>query len=370
MNIKNYFGIYLKQMEKKEVSSIIEENRLLKNPDNWLPYGEDKSNFSVFDNQQPNAVSALIEKITNSIDSILLKECKLKNINPMNKERAPKSMNEAVEKFFNIKNGELGEITATERKKLSQNIQLIATGHKKIPDLLIFDSGEGQHPDDFSDTFLSIRKGNKNKIHFVQGQFNMGSTGAVVFCGDSRYQLTASKRNQKIFENEKKSKNINSMGFTLVRRHILSEKEDKNYKNSWYEYFSIEGKIPSFEINELDIDLCEDIKFKTGAIIKLFSYYLPRGCGGTIRDGLFHELNQSLYKPVLPFLLSDKREKYYKNREEKFDLTVSGNDIRLNENKSIIETVPICIKTTDKDIGEVKIKAILLKKGDDKTRTS
>lgn len=349
---------------EEEVFDIIKENELLKNPDNWKPYGGDDSNFSVFDNQQPNAVPALIEKITNSIDSILIKECKLRNIDPKNKKDAPQSMSKAVEEFFQITSGELIEMTPTERKKLSENIQLIATGNEKTPDILIFDNGEGQHPDDFPDTFLSIRKGNKNKIHFVQGQFNMGSTGAVVFCGEHRYQIIASRKNQKIFEKEAKNRS-NPIGFTLVRRHILNEQEDKECRNSWYEYFILQGKIPSFEINNIDIRLCNGITFESGAIIKLFSYNLPRGCRGTIRDGLFHELNQSLYKPALPFLLSDKREKYYEEGNN-FDLPIFGNDIRLNDDKDIIEIDPVYEQIRDKEIGEMKIKAILLKKGKDK----
>ena len=364
---KTLFFDLFKANGEIEIKNIIERNSLLRNPNNWHPYGNDDSNFSVFDNQQPNAVSALIEKITNSIDSLLLKECKLKDIDPT-KSVAPKSMSQAVEQFFDVKNGELGEITSKERKKLSKNIQLIATGKEKTPDILIFDNGEGQHPDDFHNTFLSIRKGNKNNIHFVQGQFNMGSTGAVVFCGEYRYQLIASKQNQKIFDKRKKYKN-NFFGFTLVRRHVLDEKENKQYKNSWYEYFSVEKKIPSFNIDEFDIELCDGIKFNTGAIIKLFSYDLPRGCRGTIRDGLYHELNQSLYKPALPFLLSDKREKHTSNKNPK-ELTISGNYIRLDDDKEILEREPFYIKFTDKEIGDVEIKAILLKKGEDQKQQS
>ena len=338
---------------------------MLKNPGNWTPYGGDDTNFSVFDNQQPNPVSALIEKITNSIDSVLLKKCRLCDIDPMSK-KAPQSMNEAVEKFFNITNGELGEITSKERKELSKNIQLIATGEEKNPDILIFDNGEGQHPKNFPNTFLSIRKGNKNNIHFVQGQFNMGSTGAVVFCGEHRYQLIASKQNQKIFQKDNKYNN-NPIGFTLVRRHNLTENEEKEkrYKNSWYEYFLINEEIPTFDANNLDIGLCDNIKFKTGAIIKLFSYTLPRGCMGTIRDGLYQELNQSLYKPALPFLLSDKR-KNYMSKKKIGPLTISGNDIRLRDEKDILEEEPFYAQFDYQNIGAVKIKATLLKKGSDK----
>ena len=332
-NYKELFLKLLKSEGEEEVYNIINSNSQLKNQNNWIPYGENKNNFSVFDNQQPNAVSALIEKITNSIDSILIKECHFKGIDPKDYDKAPKSMSEAVDFFFKIKKGELGQITSTERKDLSKNIQLIATGREKTPDILIFDNGEGQHPDDFHNTFLSISKGNKNDIHFVQGQFNMGSTGAVVFCGNYRYQLIGSRQNQRIF-NKKNNRSSNNFGFTLVRRHDLSEEENKQYKNSWYEYFSIKNKIPSFNIDELDIGLCAHVKFNTGSIIKLFSYKLPRGCGGTIRDGLYHELNQSLYQPALPFLISDKRAKYIPKKEpEKFDMPVSGNCIRLENEK-------------------------------------
>ena len=354
----------MKANGEEEIFRIIQDDNLLKDPNNWVPYGGNDTNFSVINNQQPNAVSSLIEKITNSIDSILLKKCKLNNIDPTSKN-APKSMSEAVEQFFNIKNGELSEITSTERRILSQDIQLIATGAEKHPDLLIFDNGEGQNPVKFPKTFLSISKGNKNNIYFVQGQFNMGSTGALSYCGNHRYQLIASKQTHQIFDREKLQAQ-NLLGFTLVRRHTLTEDEQKRkiYKNLWYEYFSIGDKVPSFEVDKIDVGLCNSITFKTGAIVKLFSYQLPRGCGGTIRDGLYHELNQSLYKPALPFLLSDKREKYISKKNiGEFDMTVFGNYIRLDDNKEILEREPIYEKYTDKEIGDIKIRAILLKKG-------
>ena len=360
---KDLFSNLLQANGEQEVFNIIENNNLLQDQNNWCPYGGTKSNFSVFDNQQPNPVPALIEKITNSIDSILLKECKIKGIDPKSSQ-APKSMNESINIFFGIKNGELGEMTKTDRRKLSENIQLIATGEEKTPDILIFDNGEGQHPDNFPNSFLSIGKSNKNNIHFVQGQFNMGSTGAVVFCGEHRYQLIASRQNSKIFS-LKKQDSKNPIGFTLVRRHVLDEKENDQYKNSWYEYFAIDGKVPSCEAEKIDLGLYNH--FKCGAIVKLFSYQLPRGCGGTIRDGLYHELNQSLYKPALPFLLIDKRPKY-----SKFDdLTVSGNYIRLSDSKdNILEREPFYMKINDKDIGVVEIRAFLLKKGEDPKQQS
>ena len=45
----------------------------------------------------------------------------------------------------------------------------------------VFDFGEGQTPRKMPSTFLSISEKNKIKIPFVQGQFNMGSTGVLRF---------------------------------------------------------------------------------------------------------------------------------------------------------------------------------------------
>ena len=76
-----------------EVSHIIENNELLNNSSNWWPYGNNKGNFGTFENQQSHPVPSLVEKITNSIDTMLLKECRIKGIDPKSGE-APLSISE------------------------------------------------------------------------------------------------------------------------------------------------------------------------------------------------------------------------------------------------------------------------------------
>lgn len=68
-------------------------------------------------------------------------------------------------------------------------MQILAHGDKLNPSLIIYDDGEGQHPDNFENTFLSLLKGNKNEIHFVQGKYNMGGSGAIVFCGEKKLSI-------------------------------------------------------------------------------------------------------------------------------------------------------------------------------------
>ena len=69
-----------------ELSKIIENNNLFKDRNNWKPYGGIEGNFGTFEAQQNNAIPALVEKITNSIDATLIKECKILGIDPKSKE--------------------------------------------------------------------------------------------------------------------------------------------------------------------------------------------------------------------------------------------------------------------------------------------
>ena len=156
---------------------------------------------------------------------------------------APKTMEEAIQKFYPNNNWDLTEF----RKKQAEEIQIIADGKGPQPQIrqyptsvIIYDNGEGQHPENFDKTFLSLLTGNKNDIAFVQGKYTMGGSGSIVFCGKKRYQLIASKR----FDNS------GQFGFTLVREH--PKRESDRSKETWYEYLTIDNKIPSIEIDELD----------------------------------------------------------------------------------------------------------------------
>ena len=68
-------------------------------PENWHPLGRNENNFGVIENQQSTPIAALIEKITNSIDAVLMKKCLEANIDPKS-ALAPKSMEEAKARFF------------------------------------------------------------------------------------------------------------------------------------------------------------------------------------------------------------------------------------------------------------------------------
>ena len=288
-----------------ELYSLVHSNPLLSNPNNWTPYGNNYNNCGTFENQQAKPEAALVEKLTNSIDAILTKECLIRNIDPKsNSPEVPQTMTEAIEKFFGIIKGKWENAVASERKQIATKLQVILTGDRQTPNIAIYDNGEGQVPKEFPNTFLSLHRGNKMSIPFVQGKFNMGSTGAVLFCGgDEKYQLIISRRCKELCSDEEYS-----FGFTLVRKHPLTSEEEITAKSTWYEYFTINGDIPSFYAESLNLSLDNDTPFVDGTVIKMFSYELSRGCQSDATFDLWRELNTLLYDSSLPILICEQRD--------------------------------------------------------------
>lgn len=288
---------------EQDVDKLIRARPEIFAPSSWYPLGpnlgSNRSNFSIIENQQSNPVAALVEKLTNAIDAILVRRCYEEGIQPESKEDAPDSIEKAVHRFFpKYKNWDLPYV----RTDQARSIQIIAAGSKQNTSIVIYDDGEGQHPRDFENTFLSLMRGNKQGIKFVHGKYNMGGTGALVFCGKKRYQLIASKRHD----------NSGWLGFTLVREHPLSPVEASQVKDTWYEYLKIDSEIPAFDIDEIDIGLHRRL-FQTGTIFKLYSYDLS-GNRNFIRQ-LAPNLDQFLYNPALPYTIVESKDRYVRSKE-------------------------------------------------------
>ena len=320
------------------VSRVIERHAAFHDPENWRPYGQNESNFGVVENQQASPIPALVEKIINSIDAILTRRCHEEGIDPRSRT-TPRSVDEAVETFFpESGNWDLGKF----RQEQAESIQIIADGPRLETSLLIYDDGEGQHPDDFEDTFLSLLRGNKNEIHFVQGKYNMGGAGAIAFCGQQRYQLIGSRRWD----------GSGDFGFTLLRRHPLTEQEKATKRNTWYEYFAPDGGIPSFSIRDLDLGL-RNRRFTTGTIVKLYSYDLPRGSRSVISRDLNQSLNEYLFNPALPFFTIDQPSRYPDDRNLQRD--IYGLKRRLEEDSQSYVEDSFSESLSDSAIGSAKI---------------
>jgi len=344
MDVEKLFWNLFRAQTEDTMEGVLTRHGLLQSPANWRPYGGNDNNFGVVENQQASPIPALIEKITNGIDAILIRRCIEEGIDPRS-EQAPRSIKEGIRRFFpGHKNWDL----RAARRIQTEQLQIIADGPRMNTSLIVYDDGEGQAPWDFESTFLSLLRGNKNEIHFVQGKYNMGGAGAVAFCGSHRFQLIASKR----FDGSA------PFGFTLVRRHPLTREEETRKKSTWYEYLVIDDEIPSLACGALDLGLYNR-QFKTGTVIKLYSYDLPAGSRSVISRDLNQSINEYLFSPALPVFTIDKAERYPDDRNLERELY--GLKRRLEEDDSRYVDDFFSEKLDDKEFGRIKVTCYVFK---------
>lgn len=344
MDSKTLFTQLFAAQNESEVEALIAKNSDVFANKNWKPIGGNDNNYGIIKNQQANPIAALVEKVTNAMDAILMKKCQEARVDAKSSD-APQSMEEAIGRFFpNHKNWDI----ATDRRRQAEEIQVLADGKPRDVSVVIYDNGEGQHPQDFERTFLSLVRGNKNEIMFVQGKYNMGGAGAIVFCGKRGYQLIASRKADK----------TGRFGFTLTRERAVPEGGPKDRKDTWYEYLTINGEIPSFELNgPLDLKL-HNRQFETGSIIKLYSYQFPPGYYGFAQD-LNQSFNEFLFEPVLPLLTVESKERYPNNKVLELDLF--GLKRRLEEDKSDYLDVTFSERYRDELFGEMNVTCYVFK---------
>src|SRR5258706_13434834 len=115
-----------------EVIDILKKEKYWDRQENWQYFGADENNYSTIGNQQSKPEAAIVEKIINSVDAMLMGECLSKGINPESNE-APQSISAALNEYYQIFEGKLTNISPRERSKLAENIGFVATGQKTNP---------------------------------------------------------------------------------------------------------------------------------------------------------------------------------------------------------------------------------------------
>ena len=305
--------------------------------DAWRPFGDREDNFSTIGNQARNADVPLVEKLVNSVDAVLMGECWSAGIQP-NSPEAPRSIQEAVAEFFfgdRSKAETFGSLTRWDpktRRDASDRITLAATGSRSNPSFTIVDDGEGQTPDSMPDTLLSLDKQNKVNVHFVQGKFNMGGTGALRFCGDRNLQLVISRRNPHI-ENVAGDPSAHQWGFTVVRRENPTESK----RVSTYRYLApVEGGVLHFESESLALFPQGNKAYVRptgwGTAVKLYEYRLKGRSHVLRRDGLLSRLDILLPGIALPVRLHECRN--YEGGRGSYDTTLNGLSVRLSDDRN------------------------------------
>ena len=268
---------------------------------NWFPIDGRETNFNVVTNQASTGSKALTELCTNMVDAMLMKHAYLNGVDPLG-PTAPRSVIEGVRDLVRLPgapSGILAEVDADSylREFGEKNLVIGVTGGRRREDPLCFtfvDNGEGQHPDKFEDTFLSLSAGNKSNIPFVQGKYNMGSSGVLTYCGRHWYKLIISRRYDE----------SNDWGWTLVRRRPGDGMPVA-------EYLKLNGEIPSFPATELrpmrmqNREQDDLVQRSTGTVVKLYDYQME---SATSFRNIRESINENLVSTILPFRLMDYRQ--------------------------------------------------------------
>ena len=344
-----------------EVSEIINSHADMKNDSNWYPIDGRVTNGNVVNNQSSNGGKAATELITNMVDSMLTKCCLEKHISPKS-NNAPSTMYKAVDKFIRNLNG--GKIIKADDTWLlnysSKNLVIgvvSKTGVKSRPCYVFCDNGEGQHPEDFSHTFLSLSTKNKSEIPFVQGKYNMGSSGVLNFCGKYWYKLIISRCYTKDGE----------WGWTLIRKN--TPKPGLPYA----EYYALGKEIQSagesriFPFKTSLGKEFKDFSLDSGTVIKLYDYNLGKNYnkfGGT-RD----VFNENMVETILPFRIMDFRARPDLKRGGRRAMGIDERSfngmeflLRRTHGEDEADDDIMHIATNNSHLGEINITAIALKK--------
>jgi len=331
-----------------DVIDALKSAELWDDPNLWRYYGDKEANWAQIGGQQAQPESSLTEKLTNSIDAILLAECHLRRIDPES-ANAPKTMAEAVATFFGSQStfgpGEtLSDWSNAKRQELSRRITIAVTGNRQRPSITIADLGEGQRPDLLPYTLVSLDRQNKARIHFVQGKFNQGGSGVLRFCGHENIQLVVSKRHPGVVKalNEK-FEDSSLWGFTVVRR------EPTDGRSSTYTYLAPigadkkprKGEVLRFASPQLRLMPNQRDAYGTsvehGTAIKLYEYDAKGFAGNAILpDGLRERLEAKLPEPALPMRIHECRQSF-RGHKGSFETYVYGVTTRLAGNTENLE---------------------------------
>lgn len=345
---KNLCIAVLNADSEDEVIDLLSSAGLWDNPAAWRFYGDYENNFNTIGNQQSSPDAAMVEKFVNSVDHRLINECLIRGIDPES-SLAPATIRDAVAAFFEADSPRLGRVSDwsnDKRTNVARGITLAATGFppkQGKPCFTISDCGEGQTPENMPFTLLSLNtgKGNKVRIRFVQGKFNMGSTGVLQFCGDNNLQLIITRRNPALVENNAQLSD-HQWGFTVVRR----ENPEGGGRSSVFSYLAPfncdsnprKGGVLRFSADTLPIfpegrkAYARDAEF--GTLIKLYEYAAAGYSNTHIlrKDGLLGRLNLLLPDPALPIRLHECRTEF-KGHEGSFENTLTGLAVRLDDDR-------------------------------------
>lgn len=312
MKIEQVFKQLLEATTTKSITDILEiltEDFNIK----WTPVGNRPNNQSTI-NMGTDPAAGLVERITNSIDSVL--DLKWHTHGKPDDIQSPRK---AAKKWFDIPNGRLNSIADVRSfAELASKIVVTLKDSEKEdhPTVEIRDYGTGIKGDDFGTTILSLNDNNKiDKLHQM-GAYGQGGSTSLSF---NNFTVIIS-RPAKVLDKG------NDVAFTIVR---FNEGDAILNKLGWYEY-CVDAKTCqpiSFSLPEKD--------FPSGTLVKHIGMdlgkYTAKLTGPT--SSLWYLAHHYMFDTILPFTISGQRKKDLNNGKIE-NRSVFGNNRRLSRGGS------------------------------------
>ncbi len=318
--IKKFCIDLLKLESSKEIKNYLKKYGFWDNKECWRYYGDNENNIGIINNQSSNSIKCVVEKITNSYDSRLIYECKKNGIDPRDKSTAPSSIKEAMDKFFYKKK----DTKFNEFLKLENETAIFSTGETTNPNISIIDKGEGISPINVPNTILSLNKGNKKNMNFVQGTYNQGGSGVLNFCEEGLSLILCRKAPD--INNSVTHETDDEWSLTVTRKMSAVENDTENPYFTYLAPFDknkdiSNGKLGvlSFKADKLKMwpDGVDQYKkdYDHGVLVKLIGYELKSKTNIVI-DFMYHT-EIMMPDAVMPCRLHECRDYYKRNRGSK-----------------------------------------------------
>jgi hypothetical protein len=303
-----------------DVVKILKDVGYWGDPKVWRFYGDKPRNWATVGNQQSKPDHALVEKLTNAIDTKLIAAARIAN--KMTGPNIPETIFDARNEFFGE---QLKDIEA-----LSRSITVAATGRRQRPSLTISDDGEGVTPSGMPKTILSLHEGNKEQIPFVQGKFNMGGSGVLEFCGtDYNVELVLSRRNPKLLPSDATPED-KKWSFTIIRREDPPPDSPRSSRFTYLAPGPVDadghGTLLTFDSPTMPIFPDKNAAYAReaawGTLFKMYEYGTRAVTNMMLEDGLLMKLRLLLPEPALPIRFHECRD--YKGHSGSFDTAMPG----------------------------------------------
>lgn len=268
--------------------------------DNWTYVGNNASNFSSI-NMLKDSGKGLVERITNGIDAVIENE-KIKN-NIHN----PKSLEEIIKISFpnyyhnrnDIINGDSNRQNACE----TNNMVVVAindSNKSNKPTIDVLDKGCGIEGNKFSDTILSIHKGNKATTdkNYLIGAFGQGGSTSLPF---SYATIILSKKEGKYY-------------FTIIKKCMFNDMKMPSYL-----YFTPGGNVNNLIVDNIkhkDEYITDFLNSESGTLIRMIDVDIPHEFrkNDISKPGMLGDyINTELYNVALPVKMIENRIDYSNN---------------------------------------------------------